>query len=212
MADLPAEDEDKSGLTSRVSVDRWLQWIDSDALKYAVTSIPDEILSLEEEELRKKFSPTRTDYALRHNLWSVLRILPENPRIIKPIEICGGICSGTHWYSNILTNPYKLAWHFTPLNNYEEMLEPLLVRSTERLYEFLNLNIYDRKGKPNPSLVRAVLDVIKLIENRVRGESIQRIESKNLNISSSPEHKWKLANMDDLNAKIAELESELKTV
>src|ERR1035437_6862493 len=154
--------------------------IEGDALSNAVMKVPSELWTLDESALRDRAKPTRTDYGLRLALWNELRIASAENRPIPPGRIYAGICSAQHWYQNVLGNPEKLAWLLVPLQEYEQSLEPLLALSTERLFEILNMSIYDTKGNPVPALVKLVLRARDQLEGVLLGNSARPIVGKNL--------------------------------
>lgn len=177
------------------------------ALGKALSRVPKQYLDLSEEEARTLAKPTKTDYALRVSLWREITLSNETGDTISSSRIHRGVCSYQHFWQNVLGRPEKLAWLLQPVRDYEEMLEPLLLKAQERLYEIVTLDFKDKRGRPIPSLVRVLLDTTKMLENRLRGGSVQRLESKNLNVqvepkSPQPSQEENDKSLDDLLAKI----------
>ncbi len=188
--------------------------IEGDAFKNAVKKIPEEILRLEEAEIRAIAKPTKTDYALRMALWNEFRIAHDTRGTIKPVRIYGGICTYTHWYQNVINVPEKLAWLLQPLQEYSQSLEPLLSRISERLFEILNMDVTDAKGKPNPGLLKIQVEAMKMIEGRLLGNPIQRTENKSLSVQMDVAHEGpgngvmdvnKMTTMEEIDNALAEL-------
>ena len=181
--------------------------VDGEALRNAVKRVPERLWELSEENLREHARPTQTDYALRTALWNEFRVASRSGAKIKPARLYAGICSYTHWWANILRSPEKLAWILQPIQDYEKSLEPLLPRLTERYHELLNLNIYDKKGTPIPALVRCLLEAMKMIEYRVKGTAVQKVETKNLNLNIQDGTPLERLTLEEIDAQIAELEA-----
>src|ERR1035437_8789590 len=156
--------------------------ISGEAFKNAVSKVPSDLWEKEESALRALAKPTKTDYALRLALWNEIRLAQGNGQEVSAARVYTGICSYQHFYQNLLQVPAKLVWLLQPLKEYEESLEPLLIKIAERYSEILDMDVRDSKGRPNPALLRIQLDAMKTVENRLRGGAVQRTENKNLNV------------------------------
>lgn len=179
--------------------------VEGESVEKAVKRVPADLWELEEKDIRDKAKPTKTDYALRLALWNEFRLAQGSGRTIKANRIFEGICTPQHWYQNVLTKPEKVAWLFSPLQEYEQSLEPLLVRVAERYDEIINMNVYDEDGKPNPALVKLVLKASELVEARLRGAAIQRVESKTLSVSLRKSSNSSEMSMEEIERRLADL-------
>jgi len=203
-----------------------------------VLAVPDELLCLTEEELQKTIDPSDTLRKLRIAFWgnydricSDVTIGKEAPsttsgedhkgskHIAKAksksfyfAEICWGICSPTAFEKIVVHNPAAFAFILTPPPNYDKTMEGLLEKGMARLTEIMDIPIYqtDKNGKRLPDVKAAalVLAAIKMVDDRVKGGAIQRLESKQLTVNANMSMA-KYAdekNADALLARIKELE------
>lgn len=189
--------------------------IEGTSFANAAAEIPEELWRLKEEELRAKVKPTSTDYALRVALWNEFRISCATNEKIPVKRIHAHICSYQHLWQNILGNPEKLAWLLQPLQEYEDLLKPLLVRVYENYSEILDMDVHDEDGRPVPALVKAKLRAMEQIEGRLCGEPVRRLESKSLSYSMHSdlnEKSWESMTVEERNLELARLNAKLKTL
>ena len=147
-------------------MDGLLKIVESKAFKEAFAKIPDSIIKLNSEELQTKFRPTKVDYALRSAFWNEFRLSTLNLEKIVLNRVYSGICTYQHFYHNILNNPLKLAWLIQPYSDYQKELEPLIMKSVERLNDLLNIPIIDSKNEVDARAAKVLLEVIKLIDSK----------------------------------------------
>lgn len=82
----------------------------------------------------------------------------------------------------------------------------ILAIGTNRLYEIMHAPIYDNKGNFVSKNASLVLQAIKMVDDRVKGMAIQRIEKKQ-QVSLSTEQPP--VKMSELDKQIETLEAEL---
>ena len=152
--------------------------LDSKAFKEAFQKIPEDIINLSSDELLTSFKPTKVDYALRSAFWNEFRLASLNSEKIILKRVYVGICTYQHFYHNVLNNPYKLAWLIQPYADYEKEIEPLIMKSVERLNDILNLPIIDDKNKVDSKAAKVLLDAIKLVDSKMQTSQVEKPESK----------------------------------
>lgn len=177
----------------------------SDPLKRAIVNVPTHLIFLTEAELFRKVNPNPLDYALRVSFWSEYeRVMLNGGReLITAAGVCRGICPPNSFY-NMLKDPERTAWIIKPKQSYSREMEAILSRGTERLWELMELPIYNSDGKPNADVARIVLQAIKQVEDRVKGMAVQRSMTVTTQIQGS--RTAAIESMEDLDKRIKQLE------
>jgi hypothetical protein len=174
----------------------------------AIDHIAPAVCDLSEPELKSMVKPTPLDYALKTSFWREFQKADAAGGIVTGRDVYGGIATPGYFRNHVLKNQFKLAWLCRPTQIYEKEVEALLTRGTERLWEIIDMDIYDDHGRIDVKRGSLVLDTIRMVEQRAKGLAVQRVQSVNLNIEGQ-KPKLITAN-DDIDKRIAELETELK--
>jgi hypothetical protein len=156
-------------------------------IREKIARVPADLFSLTEDELEKR-SPkgqfTWVDRRLRVSWWQEYTRATENhPRMMKMTEVVKGICSRNYFYEHVLADKVRLAFLLTPPSNYEVATEEALLRGVDRIREILDFPLYDEQGRPQPKNAEVMIKAYMLLDQRVKGAVIQRIEQKNLNLN-----------------------------
>lgn len=183
-----------------------------DGLFEVATGIPDEIWEATEAEIRSLAQPTPTDYALRASFWREYeRAMSQGTGKVSAQSVYSGVCSQQYWNSKLLKKPAKVAWLLRPMQVYEKELEAILHRATERLWEIIEMPITDSKGRHDPRRAAVILAALKQVEDRVKGMAIQRQQKLQVNVNQPSQTRIAadLTSMDNIDARIKELEGQL---
>lgn len=183
-----------------------MSMVESNIAKF-IAEIPDHMLTMPNGELFNKANPSPIDYALRTAFWREYdRLYLTNYANvkIKAKDVCNGICTVGYFF-NILKKPAACLWMIKPKQTYHREMESILSRGIERLWEIIEIPIFDENGKACAKLAGIVLQAIKQVEDRVQGMAVQRTQAVTVNLSDTKQLQGK--SMDDINAKIKELES-----
>lgn len=175
-----------------------------EAIKNAIIRVPVEQWSKSEEELRLQVRPTHVDYSIRFALWNEIRFAEANHSKIESRRIWSGICTYQNFFQNVLQNPPKLAWVFQPVQEYKEVLKPLLICSASRLFELVNLDIRREDGSISPQLARVVLEASKAVEARVMGAPTSTVCSVSIPVPAPPK-----MSLEEIDEKICLLERKI---
>lgn len=178
-----------------------------DRMATAIGMIPEAYISMTDKELFKTCNPSPIDYALRTAFWREYdrHYLNGSVGRIKTTDFCAGVCTPSYFYS-LIKRPATLLWIIKPKQTYHREMESILSRGIERLWEIIEIPIYDENQKVDHRLASIVLAAIKQVEDRVQGMAVQRTQSVIQNINT-PQPALTGKSMDDLNKKIHELES-----
>ncbi len=121
-------------------------------LKQAYLSLPPELHLLTEAELKKVCYPKAKDATsgrwrettftlddkLRHSLWLEFELSISQNREMSTANVCNRIVTEQH-LGIILKNPMRAAWITYPPGNYTVDVETLLSRTTQRLFEMVEV-------------------------------------------------------------------------
>lgn len=158
--------------------------------------IDQSILDQNELELERSFNRTPKDFALRKRLWELVATG-------KPLTLhlwSKGVCDDQYITRNIMKNPYRLTWLFTPLTTYEDMFDEAFHFMFNKMRDYLaKTPITDENIAQHAAL-------FEKIANRAIGPVAKNI---NLRTQAVPSQKptRELKTVEDIDKRIAELES-----
>lgn len=197
-------------------------------LKEAVQALTDEQQLEPEFKLRRRLEPTNTDYSLRTSFWRQYETAVKSGKnLITANMVFNGICSDSYFYQKFLLDRDRVAWLVRPMQTYMREVEAILVRSGERLWELVDMDVsaydfktgellLDRFGRPqiDPKKGQLLLDVIKMTENRALGLAVARNETKTLHAHLTSPKRAAItgAETETLDARIQELEGRVNVV
>jgi hypothetical protein len=152
--------------------------------------------------------PNATDNRLRLRFWEEYERAQGKQERMRVDEIVDGVCSRAYFYGRYLTNPYKVAWLATPPASYEVIAKEALAFGYEQMRDILEMSNTLPSGKPDVKLMELKAKIVAMLDVRVKGAIIQKVEQKNmnLNVSTSDKKVAKLA----LGESMAEMEKRIK--
>lgn len=162
--------------------------------------------------LRTYLRPPEQLEVIRTKLWKLLGerlAVPGSPRI-SVYELAKGLAP-VEYIESVCGNNHIIAWIMIPVINYDDRLEALLDRAYDKLEEILELPIKDVQGKTDLKTASLVLQVIKHVDMRNKGDFTQRIEEKSLTLHGSAKDAKMLGldastPLDEIERRIRELE------
>lgn len=183
--------------------------------KEAFVTLPDEVMSLSETDLEKKFKATDVDFMLRKKFQElVVQCKTVEGSHIGAIDVYDEICSKQYFFTQIITNKYRIAWLLCPIKSFHSMLEDCLYFTIKKVRdEVLTMPV-------TPQTAGHIMKALEYFTNRVIGPVVQRVENKNMNVtvdgtkivqdSINPENL--MQQYADVKAKIVSLPKEVKTL
>ncbi len=181
------------------------------AVQRAIENVPQDFFSLTEVELEKE-SPqgkwTIADRRMRTSFWLEYTRSQDTGHAMSMSLVYGGICSRNYFYESFLTNKARMAYLLSQPADYKIAVEEALTCSVDKVREILEMPLYDPvTGRPDTKVAEAILKAFKMLDDRVKGAVVQRVEQKNLNVNyeagkkpgATPE------TMDDLDKKLADM-------
>ena len=144
-------------------------------LSQAVLRADQVLMLMDETALRTKLAPSAVDNRLRLAFWvEVDNCLNNKGAQFVEQRIYAGIVTKDVWEKKYLTNPKKMAWILTPVGNYESSMMEALETGVSQLRKILSAPIFDDSGKLDTKAAKIVVDVFKLLDERVRGTVVQK--------------------------------------
>lgn len=173
--------------------------------------------SLKEELIRSGKRPSPMDNRARIAFWIEYNNAQNNGRSMFMTNVYGGVCSREHFYNALLTDKQRTAWLVCPPTQYLIAMEEMLSFGMDRVRdEILTLPVVNKKGEPNPRMAQVILDAVKMIDQRIKGAVIQRVETKNLHVHAGKSQMDKgsttVQGMSELDKKLDELEKRARGV
>lgn len=175
-------------------------------VKRNVEALDPRHIACSEKEIRKTLEPTQLDEMLRLSFWDEYTVAVDAGRKMDMSHIYGRICSKEMFY-NVVATPLRLAFMLHPPVEYTYKMRDLLELGHIRMREILELPIKNSKGVPDTKLIAEMVKIVALVENRVRGSVVNKlqVEQKNLNINvEAPK------NYFEINDDIKKLEREIR--
>lgn len=196
----------------RIESQRILAEVTEGKLHDVILSMPEDLVMMEEKNLRKLVNPTPALWLLRINFWREYdRCMARADRKMSVANIVEGVISPSY-FNSIANEPYKVAWIIKPPLKFEMEIDALIARGVERYWEIVDLPIMEKtadgKSKYNTKHCEIILKAMKELTDRAKGLAIQKIESKSLNVELTNDT-YKAGEVDALDARIKQLEKDL---
>lgn len=155
-----------------------------------VTFISINTLTLNLDQLEKMCRPSSGDRAYKIVFWRLLRSCEMQERQMTDSEARCGILSkvGLQHYSD---NSVLLTWLLSPEIPAEVVNEVRLQELMKIIDEVITFDPTDLEKKINYKLLDSQIKIYNMLDKRVNGEFLQRIDQRNLNINQTEKPKKK---------------------
>lgn len=180
----------------------------SKPLAQAVLKADQVLMLMDEGSLRTKLAPSAIDNRLRLAFWlEVDKCINSNgAHQFSEQLVFAGIVTKEVWQKKYLTNAKKMAWILTPVGNYESSMMEALETGVSQLRKILSAPLFDDAGKLDTKAAKIVVDVFKLLDERVRGTVVQKHQIIHQHTGSPVAPNAPLIDIDE---KLRELESQI---
>lgn len=140
-----------------------------------------ELLLIDEVSFKKKHQDviTLVTQRIRVALWQEFEQAIHNNRVMRVSQIFAGTCSESSFY-NLINNPVRLAYILCAPADYVVMLKEAHSAGLEKLREIFSARIMDDEGYLNPKAADMVIKAFALLDARLKGAVVQRIDQRNL--------------------------------
>jgi len=136
---------------------------------------------------------TATDHRVRLKFWNEYESAVVNhAKKINISNIIYGVCSREFFYSHYLTIDSRVAWMMCVPTSYSAKVEEALEYGIDQLRDLL-----EEPHKGNVAMARLKLDIVKMLDQRVRGAIVQKTMSLQLNADKETTKKVALAMTED---------------
>lgn len=152
-----------------------------EAIQNLANNFP-EYLEETELDLQRIVKPTPLDDRLRVAFWHEYTAAQDLGRDIKLANVFSNYCSDFYFYSKFITRPEKVAWIICRPANYMQSLEASLNNGKNRLDELMRMELFHPNGMLKVEETKLFLKAYKMLDDRVKGSVIQRIEKKTQHI------------------------------
>ncbi len=180
----------------------------TDKVKAEAKQVPPEYLAMSEDQLALKLEPSEIDEMLRIAFWDEYFLTVDNNlKSMRMSAIYARICTRETFYQ-VIRNPMRFAYVLKPPRDYMLQMRSLLNIGLNRFSEILRLPL-DREA-PDTKLIAELVKIVTILDNRVRGAVVQKvqIESKNvnMNVEAPKTHAEIIKELKNLEAEIRVLE------
>ena len=156
-------------------------------------------------------APNTTDNRLRLRFWDEYDRSQADGRKMCLTWVFTGVCTAGYFYQRYIENYAKLAWMMCPPASYEAKMEEALAFGIEQLRDILQMDHVLPNGRLDAKAAEIKAKIVTLLDIRVKGATVQRIEQKNLNLHVSTtdrelKSKLQINSMEEIEKRIKELE------
>jgi hypothetical protein len=206
-----------------------------EVIQTAIEQVPDWLLAMDPRELRDHFrnkakaereerlkqgldgaateswQPSFTDDRLRLSFWNEYEASQALKRPMQMTRVYAGICSRQYFYDKVITNYLRMAWLLCPPQSYAVSLEEALLFGIDQMRDILTIPHVDSRGKVDPKIAKVKLDIVNMLDQRVKGAVVQKTQALHVHASTDKlksQAPIKEEDMAELDRRLKELELE----
>lgn len=164
----------------------------------------------QEFTLNQQTQPTERDMRLRLNFWDEYNYATACNLPMRMSAILQTTMPLEDWIGFYESNDKKMAYIFTAPKSYANAMRGILQKGLDRLEEIMSLPFYDAEtGKVNTSVVAQVLKTFQLVDLRVKGAIVQKlqVDQRTVNVDVSQERMEQMQLQQLQSLSLDELES-----
>jgi hypothetical protein len=184
------------------------------AVQNAMERVPIEYRDKSEPELLedlklRKFIPNATDHRLRFMFWKEYERALTNGGNLVMSHVYRGVCSSDYFYV-VLQNKERVAFLLCPPIDYVIAAEEALIFGINQLREILASPHITIGGSLDAKAAGVKVEIIKLLDLRVKGAVVHTTRNLNLNVNSANKQlEQPPLHHEDIDKRIKELEDSL---
>lgn len=175
-----------------------------------IEAMPAEILEMDFHKLKNQVQPDVFDERIRLAFWNEYHLAQSKLTNMNMSNVYGSVGISQSLLVKTLSNSYKLAYVLTPPADVALTLQETMNFGIEQLRQILAMPHIDQRGNLDARAADVKFKITQDLINRVRGQTIQRVEVKsqnvNLNADVSAGPTQLPNNMKDLDAHLEALE------
>lgn len=127
--------------------------------------------------------PNPTDNRLRLKFWDEYDKAQAQTSKMNMGNVYLGVCSAPYFYQRFLMVPEKVAWMMCVPANYAVKMEEALAFGIEQMRDILAQPHVLPNGKVDSKLAELKAKIVAMMDIRVKGATVQKIEQKNMNLN-----------------------------
>lgn len=157
-----------------------------------------------ERELYNELRPSDTDDKMRLLFWKEYNRAQDRGKRM----LMGNIYSPVMTHENFrlfLGSDKRVAWMLKPPEEYMISLEAALNRGKDTISKLMSMDLFDSKGKIKRVEASIFLKAYELLDNRVKGSVVQRIEQKTASVHVHKREQLPQGQGDELRKELDEL-------
>lgn len=150
-----------------------------------IHELPPDLLTNTLDTAEQMAGATETEAMLRLAFWDEYFVACDSGTSMKMERIYSRVCSKEYFYKYVVILPRKLAYILHPPKEYTLKMRELLELGHRRIREILKMPLVSESGRTDPRLIAEIVKIVTLLENRVRGAVVHRVElnQKSLNVN-----------------------------
>lgn len=172
-------------------------WLDKDDMEF--------------RKIHEKHPPPVLVSRLRFSFWCQYDMaLNNNRKQLSIAQVYGGLCTEKTWW-DILNDHHYFSFILCPPPDYVNVAKEALNYGMDRVREILAAKIVDDEGNMNPRAAEVLLKTVMMLDARVKGAVIQKIDQRTLNVNTTIPNQPTLppAEVKELNKLIEETKQKL---
>lgn len=174
-----------------------------------IQAIPDELLSMSDDELKSMGKISMDDERLRESFALEYFHCQNRQKSMMMTNVYGGVCTPEYWKRVALRNSFKMAYIIRLPTDHQLDMRSLLTKGLGEMRKILDMDMIDDKGRPNFKLADVKRRIVEMTLIQTYGYGVQRIENSNLNINKTITEENTI-NREEIDRKIAELEKAIQ--
>lgn len=134
--------------------------------------------------IEKHAGPDSTLAQLRVAFWREYNYTQDNwLRSISLHSVTRGVCSKGYFYDKVLPDPLKLAYVLYPVVDMQVAMEEMMDLGLREMRKIL-LMPNSGKGGANLPVIKEKIKIVALLQNRLQGAVVQRVEKRTAVVST----------------------------
>lgn len=173
-----------------------------------IRELPEELLTMDEKDLRKKVQPSAMDNRIRMAFWYEVDLAIRTGEKLHLNRVYSGLVSQEHFRHKYIKSNLRFAWMIRMMASYESILQEGVFHGLAQIRKMLDAPLYDHKGVFLTRNANTVIKATKIFQDRLQGAVVQKVEhAKVPSVNSLPSMPG--GKLENLDAEIARLENEV---
>ncbi len=170
------------------------------------------LTDLTEQEFLTHHKTSKTMDAIRLSFWNEYNRAQDTNKSMVAKNIYGPVISADTFYKKFLPKPMNVAWMLIPPIRYLTSMETSLHHGLDAVRDIISANRFNEDGTLNVAVAKLALQAFQLIDNRIHGSAIQRIEQKTATISMTSPAQEISGDQEALRKELEELRANSTTI